>query len=209
MNLRKNLEQFETTLVREANAYVSDLPATTVDLFVTYYEILLRWNQRLHLVAPSPPEVFATRHILESLVILANLPHSATVADVGSGAGLPIIPCLIAREDIRATLIESSPKKTVFLREALKQINRSHNATIIARPFEEIPAPNVPFVTCRALDEFVDKVEALYRWSPSHSTLLLFGGASLKSQLVNIQASFKELRIPNSDQRFLFVVRKS
>ena len=48
----------------------------------------------------------------------AGIPSS----DIGSGGGLPIIPCLIARPDLEATLIESSQKKVVFLREALNRL---------------------------------------------------------------------------------------
>ena len=52
--------------------------------------------------------------MLESLMLLKHLPSDAKIADIGSGAGLPIIPCLIARPDLHATLIESSQKKSVF-----------------------------------------------------------------------------------------------
>jgi 16S rRNA (guanine527-N7)-methyltransferase len=94
--------------------------------------------------------------VLESLLLLEHLPHGAKIADIGSGAGLPTIPCLIARPDLDATLIESSPKKTVFLREALSAVGRK--ATIVAQRFEDI----------KALD-----------WAPDGSTLLLFGGEEL------------------------------
>ena len=96
-----------------------------------FYSLLTRWNDRLHLVAPCSPEEFATRHVLESLLLLKHLPQDAKIADIGSGAGLPIIPCLIARADLKATLIESSQKKTVFLREALNNLGRQ--AVIIAQ----------------------------------------------------------------------------
>jgi len=76
-----------------------DLPAETVTRLGDYYSLLTRWNDRLHLVAPCSPEEFATRHVLESLLLLKHLPDGAKVADIGSGAGLPIIPCLLARQD--------------------------------------------------------------------------------------------------------------
>jgi 16S rRNA (guanine527-N7)-methyltransferase len=148
-------------------------------------------------VAPCEPEEFATRHVLESLLLLKHLPQHATIADVGSGAGLPIIPCLIARADLEATLIESSQKKAVFLREALNAVGRK--ASIIARRFEEIEAPAVSFVSCRALDQFMTKLPELIEWAPKGSTLLLFGGQALLPEA-------KKFLIPGSDQRFLFVV---
>ncbi len=97
----------------------SSLPARNLAQLGEYYSLLTRWNDRLHLVAPCSPEEFATRHVLESLLLLKHLPHEAKIADIGSGGGLPIIPCLIARADLEVTMIESSQKKAVFLREAL------------------------------------------------------------------------------------------
>jgi len=136
------------------------------------------------------------------------LPEASTICDIGSGAGLPIIPCLIARPDLTATLIESSQKKSVFLREALNQIGISNRGTIIAKPFEEIAAPAVTFVTCRALDEFMEKVAALVKWAPRGSMLLLFGGESLRQKLGSTGSRYTEFLIPFSEKRFLFEVKK-
>jgi 16S rRNA (guanine527-N7)-methyltransferase len=191
-SLESNLSVFDVGLSPEA---FSALRA--------YYSLLTHWNERLHLVAPCSPEEFATRHVLESLLLLKHLPHGAKIADVGSGAGLPIIPCLIARPDLQVTLIESSQKKAVFLREALNHVGR--DAIVIARPFEDVQTPDVSFVTCRALDKFMNKIATLIQWAPAESTLLLYGGETLREQLKN--TNFKDFLIPLSHKRLLFVVR--
>jgi len=178
-----------------------DLPAETVTRLGEYYSLLTRWNDRLHLVAPCSPEEFAVRHILESLMLLKHLPQNATIADIGSGGGLPIIPCLIVRPDLQATLIESSQKKSVFLREA----TRRFQATIIARPFEQIDPPPVDFITCRALDQFMQKLPTLIEWAPQGSTLLLFGGETLREELRKANVNFEQFLIPQSEKRFLFL----
>jgi len=190
-------ERFEQTLSSRMASYGLGLSPETLTQLTEYYRLLARWNDRLHLVGPCAPEEFATRHVLESLLLLKHLPPDAKIADVGSGAGLPIIPCLIARADLEATLIESSQKKAVFLREALNAVSRK--ATIIARRFEEIEAPAVEFVSCRALDQFTTKLPELIEWAPEGATLLLFGGEGL---LPNA----KGILIPESDRRYLFVL---
>ena len=190
-------ERFEQTLSSRMASYGLELSSETLPQLTEYYRLLTRWNDRLHLVAPCAPEEFATRHVLESLLLLKHLPADAKIADVGSGAGLPIIPCLIARGDLEVTLIESSQKKAVFLREALNAVSRK--ATIIARRFEEIEAPAVEFVSCRALDQFVTKLPELIEWAPKGATLLLFGGEALLPEA-------KKFLIPDSDRRYLFVV---
>ena len=198
------MNQFEQALISNQSLFDVELVPEAVSNLSAYYSLLLRWNPRLHLVAPCSPEEFATRHVLESLMLLKHLPPDATVTDIGSGAGLPIIPCLIARPDLKATLIESSQKKSVFLKEALNTVGR--NATIIARPFEEVETPAVSFITCRALDQFIDKVPAIIQWAPKESSLLLFGGETLREKLTETKTGNQEFRIPLSEKRSLFVV---
>ena len=204
---RAQLKEFRNTLASEARAYQANISVEEIERLSEYYNLLNAWNARLHLVAPCPPREFAIRHVLESLILLPHLPQGAKVADIGSGAGLPIIPCLIARPDIRATLIESSKKKAVFLREALNRAGALKSATVIAERFEKIPAPESDFITCRALDRFEAKLPALLEWSPPSSTLLFFGGEGLRDQIANMNLSFSEIHIPNSKRRFLFVIR--
>ena len=194
------LHRFEQSLRSNQSVFDVDLSSDVLGGLSAYYSLLTRWNPRLHLVAPCSPEEFATRHILESLMLLKHLPEDAKIADIGSGAGLPIIPCLIARPDLHATLIESSQKKSVFLREALNTVDRK--ATTVARPFEEVPPPDVGFITCRALDQFMEKLPDLIRWAPQGSTLMLFGGETLRQRLGEQTQEFK---IPLSERRFLFV----
>lgn len=193
------MNRFEQSLVSNMGSFNLDLPAETITRLGEYYSLLTRWNDRLHLVAPCSPEEFAVRHVLESLLLLRYLPSNATVADIGSGGGLPIIPCLIARPDLEATLIESSQKKVVFLREALNRLGL--RAVVLAQRFEDVSPPPVSFVTCRALDQFMQKLPALINWAPSGSTLMLFGGEALGKQLKN----FEQILIPRSEKRYLFL----
>lgn len=199
------MNTFEQSLVSNMGSFDVDLSAETIARLGEYYSLLTRWNERLHLVAPCSPGEFATRHVLESLMLLQHLPQNAKIADIGSGAGLPIIPCLLARADLSATLIESSQKKSVFLREALNQLRRP--STIIPKPFEQVDPPHISFVTCRALDQFMNKVALLIKWAPAGTTLLLYGGKKLREQLHKADAKFEESLIPLSEKRFLFSVQ--
>ena len=209
MSQIEQVSLFQASLSKSRSAYQVQLSPAMVDQLGAYYELFLRWNERLHLVAPCSPEEFATRHVLESLTLIQHFTKGATVIDIGSGAGLPIIPCLIASRDIKATLIESSQKKSVFLREALKTVGALKRATILSKPFEALSAPKAEFVTCRALDDFSSAVGSLVRWAPTGSTLLLFGGPTLRQRLEDLNLQTTETLLPNSDRRFLFEVTKS
>jgi len=202
-------EKFGQALWNNAAEFGIQLRAAEVTRLSKYYELLLKWNDRLHLVAPCSPEEFATRHVLESLLLLSHLPQKARVLDVGSGAGLPIIPCLIIRTDLSATLIESSPRKAVFLREALRDVSNREPAALTVARFEQTTAPKADFVTCRALDRFQRFLPALIQWAPPASTLLLFAGEELRKQVEILLPNAKAERIPRSDRRYLIVASQA
>jgi 16S rRNA (guanine527-N7)-methyltransferase len=195
--MQSELDRFELAVKANMSIYEVELTAETLALLRTYYSLLIRWNERLHLVAPCSPEEFATRHVLESLMLLKHLPSQAKIADIGPGGGLPIVPCLIARADLNVTMIESSQKKAVFLREALNAVGRT--ASILARRFEDVEPPEVEFITCRALDQFIRKIRVLLDWAPDGSTLLVFGGENLLDG--------ERFLIPGSEKRYLFRVK--
>lgn len=206
MTDKSRVTEFTNTLVSDAADYGVEITPDNIDRLAAYYMLLESWNPRLHLVAPCSPRESARRHVLESLLLLTHLPRDARIADIGSGAGLPILPCLIARSDIKATLFESSKKKAVFLREALNKTGIS--AAVVAQRFEETAAPEVEFVSCRALERFAEMLATLIEWSPPESTLLLFGGTGLLKKIGESHLEFEQIQIPNSDSRFLFVVRR-
>src|SRR6059058_6074044 len=174
-----SIERFREALHDKSADFGVQLTDRDIERLSDYYALLLKWNPRLHLVAPCSPEEFATRHVLESLVLLRHLPLDARVVDLGSGGGLPIIPCLLVRDDLHATLIESSSKKAVFLREALRDIRPFGRARIVIDRFENVEAHDAGFVTCRALEKFAEAIPMIIKWAPG-ATFLLFAGEKLR-----------------------------
>lgn len=182
------------------------LEETQIKNLAGYYELVQKNNPLLHLVAPCSEEEFAVRHILESLTLLEFLPKKAKFADVGTGAGLPSIPCLLVRGDLQGILIESKLKKTVFLQEVVKECGLENRTSIINRQFEEVSKSGAAYVTCRALDKFTQKLPKLLKWSKG-SELLFFGGNSLGDELRKNRVKFKEKLMPMSEQRYLFIAK--
>jgi 16S rRNA (guanine527-N7)-methyltransferase len=204
----RDTDEFRDALRAHAGTYSVELSDDVLARLSDYYALLQTWNPRLHLVAPCSPSEFATRHVLESLLTLPHLPNGGVVVDIGSGAGLPIIPTLVARPDRRAFLIEASPKKSVFLREALRVTKTSEQAQVIAQRFEDIPSLEADAVTCRALDRFSELFGKLIAWSPRPCSLLLFGGVALQQQIEAASLAFEAIRIPETARRFLFVIKR-
>ncbi len=195
--LTRGADTFGVTLDGEARARLGD-----------YFQLVSAWNPRLHLVAPCSPEEFAARHVLESLLAVSYMGEGAAFIDVGSGAGLPAIPCLLARRDLKGVLVESSRKKAVFLREALSRLGLSERARVVAERFERVEPPAADCLTCRAVERFTEILPALNAWAERVPTLLLFGGEGLSEGLEREGMRFEAVRVPGSERRFLFVVRR-
>lgn len=199
--------EFITAIKANHNAFGIELSETGIERLADYYELVQEHNPLLHLVGPGSPEEFAIRHVLESLMLLDYLPKGAKFADVGTGAGLPSIPCLLVREDLRAILIESKEKKAGFLRSAVQALGLSGRAEVINRQFDEADPSNCEFVTCRALDKFSEKLLRLLRWSKQRRSLF-FGGKNLSEALQKQSIKFDQHLMPMSEQRFLFILHR-
>jgi len=98
------------------------------------------------------------RHLVNSGVVLPRLPHAATVADVGSGAGLPGLVWAIGRPDLEVTLIEPLLRRTTFLDEVVAELGLSNVRVLRARAEEVDESFDV--VTARA----VAALEKLAKW---------------------------------------------
>lgn len=197
-------EEFISAIVTHQSAFGLDLSADVVELLAKHFELVFEHNPLLHLTGAATPTEFAIRHVLESLTMLEFLPEGASFADVGSGAGFPAIPCLIARDDLSASLIESKAKKVGFLQTAIAECEIGTRTTVVNSQFSETPRPRVSYVSCRALDRFTQHLPKLIKWS-GDCTLLFFGGPALRDELQRLGLNVGERLMPLSEQRYLFV----
>jgi 16S rRNA (guanine527-N7)-methyltransferase len=88
-----------------------------------YVALLLEWQAKTNLVAPSTLPHLWTRHISDSLQLLDLAPTAKTWADLGSGGGFPgvVLACALAKTPgAMVHLVERIAKKSAFLREAIR-----------------------------------------------------------------------------------------
>ncbi len=93
------------------------LDAVASERLQVYGNLLLEWNQKMNLTAITDPHDIVNKHFLDSLLLLKHHSPSqnSSVIDVGTGAGFPGMVLLIARPDLRLTLLDSLQKRIGFL----------------------------------------------------------------------------------------------
>jgi 16S rRNA (guanine527-N7)-methyltransferase len=119
-----------------------------------FVEALVRWQDKLNLIANSTINEIWTRHVADSLQLLPLAPDARIWVDLGSGGGFPgmVIACALAGTKAHVHLIESNTKKAAFLREAVRATGVPalvHG--VRAEKFGETCAEPIEAVTARAL----------------------------------------------------------
>ncbi|WP_309221950.1 16S rRNA (guanine(527)-N(7))-methyltransferase RsmG [Aeromicrobium sp. S22] len=132
--------------------------ASRLDLAERYAHTLATDGVVRGLIGPREVPRIWDRHIMNSAVVAPRLPQGATVADVGTGAGLPGLVWAIARPDIQMTLIEPLLRRTSFLEEVVADLGLD-NVEVLRSRAEEVHA-TYDVVTARA----VAGLDKLGRW---------------------------------------------
>lgn len=190
--------------------------------FCKYTELLLEWNEKMNLTAITAPEEIAVKHYLDSLTLLkfVDIPQNARIIDVGTGAGFPSIPLMIARKDIHITMLDGTKKRLNFIDEVVNQLGLN-GETLHARAEEAGKSAKYrekfDFATARA----VARLNVLSEYC---LPFVRVGGkfvamkASVNDEVEEAQGAIKllggkmseikEFSLPDSSERRLVVIKK-
>lgn len=100
-----------------------------------HYDLLARWNRVLNLTSIRTIDEAVVRHYCECVFFASLLSAADRVLDLGSGAGFPGIPIGIVHPECKVSLVESHKRKSVFLREATRELN---NVEVVAQRAEDV-----------------------------------------------------------------------
>lgn len=167
-------------------------PPVAADVFGAALPLAERYADLLALVATErgligPREVprLWERHLLNCAVLSDAIPDSATVCDVGSGAGLPGVVLAVRRADLEVTLVEPLLRRATFLAEAVEALGLT-NAEVVRNRAEELHGVRTfDVVTSRA----VAPLARLLRWS---LPLVRPGGEVLAMKGSSVAAELEE-----------------
>lgn len=98
------------------------LPEGAAARFDAFHRLLCEANEHMDLTNVTVEDEAIEKHYLDSLTALPYLEQGAKCVDVGTGAGFPGVPLLLARPDLKMTLLDAQQKRIGFLHETLAAI---------------------------------------------------------------------------------------
>ena len=109
-------------LTEGAKAFGIRLGEKAEEAFDLYLRELLKWSRKINLTAIRTEKEIILKHFLDSLSVFPYLPKTATLLDIGSGAGFPGIPLKIVEPSLEIILIDSVRKKVDFERHIIRNL---------------------------------------------------------------------------------------
>jgi len=172
-------------------AHGLELTSDQAGRLARFLELLVQWNRVYNLTGIRDPAELLERHLVESLA-LAPLLRGDSVADVGTGAGLPGLPLAIVCSDRRFTLIESRRKRVNFQRHVAATLELG-NVTVAHSRAEHLPCP-APFATvlARAVAPPAELLAIARPLLAPRGRLLLLTSAELGRRIAELATDFKQ-----------------
>lgn len=106
-----------------------------------------------------PPEDFATRHFVDSLLVTEAMEPVGHWLDIGCGPGFPSWPLALVYPGLWVTAMDGSAKPLGFLRRHLLP-----NLDVVQGRAEDLGAGRYDVVTGRALAPFAVQAEVSLAW---------------------------------------------
>lgn len=153
---------------------------------------LKEWSTRLNLIGRNEWRHLWRRHVWDSAQLLDHVSRDSNVVDLGSGAGFPALilaSALTAEGNGKVSLIEKSPKKATFLREAIKAADL--RAEVYGCRIEDAPVITADIVTARAFAPLPRLMVSASQWLERDATALLHKGQKWKEELTAASETWK------------------
>ncbi len=133
-----------------------------IEMFDKYASLLVEWNSKFNLTAIKDADGIVVKHFVDSLAVMQHEKLKGTLIDVGTGAGFPGLPLLIANDSLEVTFLDSTGKKIKFIETVLDELGLFGN-TVNLRAEEaakdEFLRESFDYATARAVSNLRDLSE--------------------------------------------------
>lgn len=204
MNLENPFASEDTQAQQQNNSQVEEYTPEVKEFFglafssVEHYaNMLIEEGELRGLIGPLEKSRIWSRHIVNCAAIAEFLPKSGSVADIGSGAGLPGIVIALMRPDLQVHLIETMQKRCVWLQDCVDELDIDNVVIHNCRAEQLHKKLSFDCVTARA----VASTDKMARWaSPlikSGGKLVLLKGDRASSELEDAKYVLKKMKLEN------------
>ena len=164
-----------------------------IDRARRYFELLVRDGDLLGLLGPREMPKLWTRHILNSAVVAELVTPGSTVADVGSGAGLPGIPMALAQPKAHFTLIEPMERRSDWLKSTVAELE-IENVRVLRARAEDV-AEVFDFVTARAVSALPNLLKMCVPLTKHGGQVIALKGSRAADEIADSKKLQKKLAI--------------
>lgn len=201
------MEDLET-LVRICAELGVDLDRATIKRLEALRTLLLDYNQHTNLTAIRDPLEVEIKLFADSLALLPLINaemlsegrETATVIDIGTGAGFPGLPLAIANPAIQVTLVDATRKKVDFIHHVAESLNLNNVVPIHARSEElahkQSHREHYDMITARAVALLPALVELCLPFVRIGGLALFTKGRNIDEE---VQAASKALEVIGGD----------
>lgn len=184
-----------------------------LEKLISYLSLIYKWNKTHNLTAITSLDEMVVKHLLDSLSLLPYIDQTSLL-DVGAGAGLPSIPIAIANNQVLCTALDSSHKRTVFMRTAARELELE-NLEVVHSKAQDFKGRKFPLICSRAFSSLKNFVTGTEHLLESGGCWLAMKGQEPGQERDDLPASVNVVReialtVPGLQaQRRLVILKKS
>ncbi len=214
---------FKEKLAYESGLIGIELDETALERFQIYYDMLISYNEKMNLTAITEEDEVIVKHFCDSMYLLTkyDIKENSSMIDVGTGAGFPGIPMLIARPDLKLTLLDGLNKRLTFLSDVLAKL--SLGAELVHSRAEEAAMDtdyreNYDVATSRAVARLNTLCEYCLPYVKKGGVFLAMKGPAAKEELTEAKNAIgilggkvkeaQEYTLSDESSRTLIIIEK-
>lgn len=171
------------------------LAGDRIDVLRAFAADLAARGEELGLIGPLELPRLWTRHLLNSAVLAPLLKEGGSVADIGTGGGMPGLVLSIIRPDVEFFLIEPMERRCAWLNEQIESLGLTNVTVKRGRAEEYHGAFEVDQVTARAVTALSKLVPLTAPLLEDGGEMLFLKGASIHNEIDAAKKALKKYRV--------------
>lgn len=184
-------------MIEAEPAAAASIAGARIDVLREFAKDLGERGETLGLIGPLEPPRLWTRHLLNSAVLAPLIEPDATVADIGTGGGMPGLVLAIVRPDARFLLIEPMERRCSWLTEQVERLGLDNVEVKRGRAEEFHGAFEVDQVTARAVTALRTLVPLAAPLLRDGGQMLFLKGTSVEAEIATAEKALRKYRVAN------------